>query len=251
MKIEKIIKMGKIEMTVFTFIVLIITCILFVSNTVLLFFAKEDATKSRLIFNIFESILMFLLIFLPTIASKLTHLRIPPVMEILYIIFCTGSIIFGEIFDFYGLIHGWDSLLHTFSGVLFGILGFVIINTFNRVDGKDFKFSPLFVSFWVLCFGLAMGAIWEIIEYLCDEWLGTNMQQYMISDSTLASGEALVGHAALKDTMKDLMLDLVGCLVVSIIGYFELKREKKGIATIYLESNKTQNDNIIENDNLD
>lgn len=240
MKKNKIIKLGKIEMTRFTFVISIITFLLFISNIVFLFFANTDATRSRLIFNILESVLMFGLILLPSIASKITHLSIPPIMEILYIVFCTGSIICGEIFDFYGLIHGWDSLLHTFSGVLFGILGFVIINTFNRVDGKDFKFSPLFVSFWVLCFGLAMGAIWEIIEYLCDEWLGTNMQQYMVSDSTLAAGEALVGHAALKDTMKDLMLDLAGCLMVSIIGYFELKKQKKGIATIYLETNKTK-----------
>ncbi len=240
MKKRKIIKIGKIEMTVFTFVILIITSILFISNIVLMFFANTDATKGRLIFNIFESLLMFGLILLPTIASKITHLKIPPVMEILYIVFCTGSIIFGEIFDFYGLIHGWDSMLHAFSGVLLGILGYVIINTFNRVNGQEFKFSPIFVCFWVLCFGLAMGALWEIFEYLCDEWFGTNMQQYMVSDSTLATGEGLVGHAALKDTMKDLMLDLAGCLIVSFIGYFELKKQKKGIATIYLETNKTK-----------
>lgn len=238
---KKQIKFKKMEMTIFTLIVLIVTALIFVYGIVKLFFEKTDAGKSHLIFIICESLIMFGLILLPTIISKITKLKIPPMMEILYMIFCVASIIFGEIADFYGRVQGWDSLLHICSGVLFGVLGYVIINTFNHFNGTTIKFSPIFVCFWVICFSLAMGAFWELFEFLCDEFLGTNMQQYLESNSTFSKGEPLVGHDALKDTMKDLALDLVGSLISAIIGFFELKKQKKGIASLYLE--KT---NIVE-----
>lgn len=53
------------------------------------------------------------------------------------------------------------------------------------------------------------------------------MQQYLVGRGTLDQGEALVGHEALRDTMKDLGLDLIGSLIPAIIGYFELRRQKR------------------------
>ena len=52
---------------------------------------------------------------------------------------------------------------------------------------------------------------------------GTNTQQFMASTTgSLFTAEdiPLCGHAALRDTMTDLILDLVGSLLVAIFGLF-------------------------------
>lgn len=226
----------KIDVTIFTFIIWVLTLALLIYNVIALFFVEADSIRSILIFNTLESLLMLALIAIPVVFTKVTRFKIPEVMEVLYIIFCAGSIIFGEIFDYYGKIGWWDSLLHTMSGIMFGILGYIILNTFNRYDGQNTRFSPIIMSIWTVCFTVTMGVIWELIEFTCDEFLGTNMQQYLVGRGTLDQGEALVGHDALRDTMKDLGLDLVGSLIPAIIGYFELRRQKKkGFAYMYLE----------------
>ncbi len=241
MKTPKEMPFKKLRMTIFTFVILCITFAIFVTNIVFLCITKDDARRSIIIFNIVETLIMFALIFIPSFVNKITKLKIPPVMEILYIIFCIGSIILGEIGEFYIKFDWWDSLLHFSSGILLGVLGYVIINTFNKYSSEqEFKFSPLFVSFWCVCFALAIGAIWEMIEFGSDEFLGTNMQQFM-GNGTLQTGTPLVGHDALRDTMKDLMLDFGGSLIPAVIGFFELRRHKKGFAISYLEKESANN----------
>ena len=73
-----------------------------------------------------------------------------------------------------------------------------------------------------MCFALAAGAIWEIYEYTLDGLMGLNMQHYHLVDGT-----PLMGRAALYDTMKDLIVDALGALVVSVIGYIALKRQHR------------------------
>lgn len=239
----------KIEITIFGFVMFIITVLMLIANNISLIFAESDSTRSVYLFNILESTLMIVLIIIPAVFTKVSRYEIPPIMEIMYIIFCTGCIILGEIGDFYAKISWWDSMLHLSSGVLFGILGYIIINTMNRFDGKTSKFSPIFVSFWVACFSLAMAAIWELFEFSVDELFGTNMQQYLVNGSMLSKEEPLVGHDALKDTMKDLALDFLGSIIPAVVGFIGLKKNKKGFTTIYLKKINTSNNEeiILEN----
>lgn len=238
----------KIDVTIFTFIIWVITLSLLIYNGISLFFVETDSIRSILIFNTLESLLMIVLISIPIIFTKVTRFKIPEVMEVMYIIFCAGSIILGEINDFYGKFGWWDSLLHTMSGIMFGILGYIILNTFNHYDGDKIRFSPILVSIWTVCFTMTMGVIWELIEFTCDEFLGTNMQQFLTGRGTLDQGEPLVGHEALRDTMKDLALDLVGSLIPAIIGYFELRKKKKqGFAYLYLEKEDIHADKVVKN----
>ncbi len=242
----------KFEITIFGFVMLIITILMLIANNISLIFAESDSTRSVYIFNILESTLMIALIIIPAIFTKVSRYEIPPIMEIMYIIFCTGCIILGEIGDFYAKISWWDSMLHLSSGILFGILGYIIINTMNRFDGKTSKFSPIFVSFWVVCFSLAMAAIWELFEFTVDEIFGTNMQQYLVNGSMLSKEEPLLGHDALRDTIKDLALDFVGSIIPAIIGYIGLKKNKMGFTTIYLKKIPSSNkEDLPAKDNID
>ena len=224
------------QFTKFSKVILSLCAILFAGGIVSLCIVEDDATQSRLAFQTFEVALMIFLVFVPDILHRMMRVKIPPLMEIIFVAFSFCCLILGDVADFYGRIPWWDSLEHGISGVLLGILGYVIINTFNSIEGNKFRYSPLFVSLWVISFALAVGAIWEIIEFITDGLFGLNSQQFMESSGTFDASVPLQGHEALRDTMEDLMLDFAGSLLVSVIGYFDLKKQRKGIANLALDT---------------
>ena len=84
-----------------------------------------------------------------------------------------------------------------------------------------------FVSLFIFVFGLALGALWEIMEYSFDDLFLTNTQQFMetTTSSLISSTDVpLVGHEALRDTMTDLTLDFIGSLVVALYVFFNHKK---------------------------
>ena len=110
-----------------------------------------------------------------------------------------------------------------------GIVGYAIINTFNRVDERRLRYSPLFVVAWIICFSVAVGTIWEILEFVTDGLFGLNSQEFLSSSGTFDMVHPRVGRDALWDTMVDLILDLLGAVVVAIVGYFDIRMQKRRI----------------------
>ena len=60
-----------------------------------------------------------------------------------------------------------------------------------------------------------MGTVWEIFEYSMDTVFGATMQKPMLNDPS-----------GLTDTMWDLIVDAVGALVMSILGYGYIKASR-------------------------
>ena len=241
-------KADKPHLTLLSKIVLVLCSVLIIAGILsLIFYVDTDATRSRVIFSMFEVTVMIFLIFLPKMVRRIMHLKIPPIMEILFVTFCFCTLILGDVADFYGRFGWWDKLQHALSGCLLGILGYIIINTFNKFDGYKVKFSPVFVCFWVACFSMAAGALWEIMEFTTDELFGLNSQQYLQTRGTFDDAQPLLGHEALRDTMYDLMLDLAGSVVIAIIGFFDLKKQQGHlIASLALESDSPEDNNARE-----
>ena len=69
---------------------------------------------------------------------------------------------------------------------------------------------------------MAVGVLWEIYEFTFDGILGLNMQKFR-----LESGEMLIGREALTDTMEDLIVDALGALVMSVVGFFAIRRNRR------------------------
>ena len=224
------------KLSKFSIVILSLCAVLFVGGIVSICIIDDDATQSRLAFQTFEVALMIFLTFVPDILHRIIHIKIPRLMEVIFVAFCFCALILGDVADFYGRFGWWDSLEHGMSGVLLGILGYAIINTFNSVEGNKIKFSPVFVSLWVVCFALALGAVWEIMEFITDGLFGLNSQQYLTTPGTFDNAVPPEGHEALRDTMEDLMLDFAGSLIISVIGYFDLKKQRKGIAARTLDT---------------
>ncbi len=114
----------------------------------------------------------------------------------------------------------WDTILHTFSGAMLGTLGFSVVLLFNDYRSQSVRLSPAFVALFSFTFAVTLGVIWEVYEFTFDGVLNLNMQKFMLEDKT-----PLIGRAALTDTMKDLIVDMLGAGVMSLLGFAILKKK--------------------------
>lgn len=172
-------------------------------------------------------------IFAMTIPSILKHkirLNIPPVMITVYAVFLYCAIYLGEVRNFYFVIPYWDTILHIFSGAALCLLGFTIVNILNDSGKIFFSLSPGFLALFAFCFALSLGVLWEIYEFSVDYFLHTNMQKY-----ALETGEHLIGQQALFDTMKDFIVDALGALAISLLGYIALKYRRAKVKYFQIE----------------
>lgn len=170
-----------------------------------------------------SSLLGSVIITIPHRIEKNWHVRIPSYMMIPFVIFLYCAIFLGEVRSFYYLVPNWDTFLHFFSAAMLAALAYSIISILNQSDRVPMNLSPFFLATFAFTFAVACGAIWEICEFTADSLLGMNMQKYMTADGT-----QLVGQAALADTMKDLITDVIGAFVVSAAGYVSIKRHSIG-----------------------
>lgn len=175
--------------------------------------------KGDYVLMLLQCILGVAAMLLPGILQRKLRLNIPSGMVIAFAIYLYCAIYLGEVFAFFYRVPHWDTLLHTFSGAAFCIIGMSIIGILSRAESVSVSLSPAFIAIFALCFSLAVGSIWEIYEYAMDVMLGTNMQKF-----ALEGGAALVGQAALADTMKDLIVDTLGAAVAAVAGYVSMKR---------------------------
>lgn len=184
----------------------------------------NEKLKSDYVLMLIQCILGLIVMFVPSIIERSWSIDIPNYMEVIYFVFLYCAIYLGEVRNFYYLIPRWDTILHAFSGAMLGALGFTLVSILNESEKVRISLSPVFVSLFAFCFALASGALWEIYEFTFDGLLSLNMQKFALADGTL-----LVGRMALTDTMEDIIVDAVSALIIVVIGYFTIKKEKEEI----------------------
>ena len=205
--------------------------------------------------NAFVCILSLVLFCVPIFLEKQLAIDIPPVMEGIIYCFIFAAEILGEINSFYTLIPGWDTMLHTLNGFLVAAVGFCLVDLFNRSERMTFRLSPLFLSIVAFCFSMTVGVLWEFFEFSMDQLLHMDMQKDFLVQNINSvllnpSGLNVVVHEpitslvvngqdwmdfpggyvdiGLIDTMKDLMVNFIGAVIFSIIGFFYVKTRGKG-----------------------
>ena len=119
---------------------------------------------------------------------------------------------------------------------MIGFIGFSLIDILNN-DNEKVTLSPFFIAFFALCFAVMVGVIWEFYEFTSDGILGTNMQKYKLKDTT-----ELIGREALKDTMEDLTVDVLGAFIASTIGYISLKYKKGWLDDLRIKIRSKKNE---------
>lgn len=163
-----------------------------------------------------------LIMMLPTLIERKISIDIPDSIEVIFYVFLFCAIYLGEVRNFYYLVPYWDTILHAFSGMMLGALGFILVRFLNESKHIHIQLTPFFVAFFAFCFAVTMGTLWEIYEFIADGLFSTNMQKFIASDF-----KVLIGREALSDTMSDLIVDTVSSLAVSFYGYICLKRWRK------------------------
>ena len=199
------------------------------------------------------------LLILPSILTRRLKIELPTTLEIVILLFIFAAEILGEINSFYIRVPNWDTMLHTLNGFLCAAVGFALVDMLNRSDRFSFKLSPAYLAIVAFCFSMTVGVLWEFFEYFGDVFLGFDMQKDTIlhavrtveldptrsnkvvaikdiADVIIVHGDgtqrslSLGGYldVGLNDTMKDLIVNFIGAVVFSVIGFFYVKEKGKG-----------------------
>ncbi len=208
--------------------------------------------------SVFLCILSLILLLLPSILSHKLDIKLPSTLEVFILLFIFAAEILGEVNSFYVRVPHWDTMLHTINGFLCAAVGFALVDLLNRNEQFSFQLSPVFLAIVAFCFSMTVGVLWEFFEFSMDCFFGLDMQKDTIVtaissvslDPTLTNTVISVGDIADvilvhsdgtrealglggyldiggMDTMKDLLVNLVGAVVFSIIGYIAASRRGK------------------------
>lgn len=173
-------------------------------------------------FYAIQCLFFCLCMFIPCLIQLLFKMKIVPFMWLIYENFLVAHFILGEILSFYITYKYYDIILHFSSAICICLFGYSIIHYY-----LDFSFYS-FQIFFSFLFGLASEFFWEIIEYAIDDIFHTNMQRYM------KGNQVFLGHFALTDTIKDMIVAVIGCFIFLLI----IKINKiKNIKIIKIEKN--------------
>lgn len=205
----------------------------------------------------FLCILSLILFTIPGLIKTKLKITLPSALEIIIYLFIFSAEILGEIYNFYGNIPNWDLMLHTINGFLCAAVGFSLVDLLNESKRK-INLSPIYVSIVAFCFSMTVGVCWEFFEYTADNVLLYDMQKDTVIttmstveldpeksnkaikiqdiDKTILYDEegneiAVIDGGYLDigihDTMEDLLVNLLGAVTFSVIGYFYIKNRDK------------------------
>ncbi|WP_319506160.1 hypothetical protein [uncultured Methanolobus sp.] len=108
-------------------------------------------------------------------------------------------------FAFYDNVLRWDHVTHALSACVVAAAGYTLIRAID-IYADEIYIPPKVLFLFILLFVLAMGVVWEIIEFVSDE---------------LTSGlgyNAILAQHGIGDTMMDLVFDLFGAIIAATWG---------------------------------
>ena len=202
-------------------------------------------------------LLSLILLFAPLFIQNKFAITLPSGLEITIYFFIFAAEILGEINNFYGIIPYWDTILHTINGFLAATVGFSLIDLLNK-NSKNVNLSPFYLCLVAFCFSMTIGVLWEFFEYSSDKFFDLDMQKDTVvkkissvalnpSGKNKAIVVSSIGKTViydengyvletidggyldigLNDTMKDLLVNFIGAVVLCSFAYLALKQNKK------------------------
>lgn len=147
----------------------------------------------------------------------------PKVLLSVLMLFVLFTLVAGEVFGAYEKFWWWDDMLHTVSGVIVGLVGFLMVYFFNA--RYNMHISPLFVAVFAFTFAITIGVFWEIFEFTMDAFFGFYMQRWNLPVDAMLIGREYQG-TGLRDTMSDLIVAGIGSFAAAIMAHYAYKHEK-------------------------
>ncbi|HEU4716169.1 MAG TPA: hypothetical protein VFS14_05080 [Candidatus Saccharimonadales bacterium] len=159
--------------------------------------------------HLLTSVFTFCISFLPLVLERRLRVRIPMVIQTVYVAFIFASMFAGEVFGLYGQIWPWDDWMHFISGVLISV-GVVMWLTILKDRGM--KLPSWLQSYMILASAAFVAVLWELAEFASDQLFGTFSQ-----------------GADLTDTMLDLLYDVSGAVIVAVAWRLASYRDTLGL----------------------
>ncbi|HEY9098016.1 MAG TPA: hypothetical protein VIN38_04020 [Thiobacillus sp.] len=173
--------------------------------------------------NAFLVMAIMAIMFSPAVIGRRFHVYIPPEFHVLAVLFAFAALFLGEIHSYYMRFWWWDIALHTSSGLLMGILGFLLIYVLNSDERIGLHMRPGFMALFAFVFAVTVGTLWEVFEFAMDQIVGTNMQKPMLGDPS-----------GLTDTMWDMIVNALGALAISALGGWYMKRGQRSFIEVWI-----------------
>ena len=124
-----------------------------------------------------------LLCYLPWAFEKVFKVVIPIKAQLLTALFIFASQYLGTFAGFYGLFLWWDRMLHFVSGFLLAYWGIVVSLIFDK-EGMLLKQQKIgLITLIAFLAASSSAAIWEMMEFLGDTFLGTFAQLGSLTDT--------------------------------------------------------------------
>ena len=181
-------------------------------------------------YYVFLSLLGLLIVFVPRLVELVLRLHTDYLLHLashLYILFVYGI---GMIFNGYDRIPGYDKVMHTITGVVFGLCGLIVFYLLKPKEQSEMKVEKS--EFWqAALFAAGMAAMiaigWEIVEYCIDLVLHNDPQHVL-------------------DTgVNDTMWDMIVCMAGAVLFWIPMRRYyatgKTGILMGVFESFRQSN----------
>jgi hypothetical protein len=170
------------------------------------------------------------LLLVATLTPVQFSVRIPYEFQLMALVFVFAALFLGEVRSYYIRFWWWDIALHTASGLLLGIFGFLLVYVLNESESIALEMRASFVAFFAFLFAVAVGAVWEIFEFTMDSFFGTQMQKPMLGDPS-----------GLTDTMWDLIVDSLGAGVIALRGGWYMASRRQSFVDRWIQKFIEQN----------
>lgn len=147
--------------------------------------------KNKLYVDLLKTIMILPVMLIPRFLNKI---KIDKKLEFIYLIFIVFAYFLGVIINLYDKINSYDTIMHFISGIFTGYVSLYLLTDNNKIHNILFILG--FVSL------IAIG--WETFEFIASHLFNVDPQK--------------VETTGINDTMKDILVALLGGILVTIFG---------------------------------
>lgn len=169
--------------------------------------------------DLFLTLLAMVCLTLPFLITRIANIKsitLPPRFQLITLLFIVMAQYLGEIVRFYQIFWWWDLLLHAIFGsyaVIFALHS--IKGTIQKEQQTTEQRFALFSVIFAFSLSIALGTLWEMVEFAGDYLFNTNMVK-----------------GGLEDTSSDLIVKIFAAFITSVICYNRCLKEGSSLVKI-------------------
>ena len=106
-------------------------------------------------------------------------------------LFVLFSLVLGTSYGGYKINH-YDDVLHICFGVIGSVIAYIIINLYTNKEIRE-NIKTVFFGIFIFMFSVAIGNLWEVLEFLLDVMFKINCQAGGLNDTMVDMIDGIIG----------------------------------------------------------